>query len=57
MDCLSEKGYCVNCAVRSVDQENGLLSGHFWAPLVLSTKDELVAFSKQIFKEQNYLLL
>ena len=25
MDTLSEKGYCVNCAVRSVDQGNGLL--------------------------------
>ena len=27
MDTLSEKGYCVNCAVRSVDQGNGLLTG------------------------------
>ena len=27
MDCQSEKGYCVNCAVRTVDQENGLLIG------------------------------
>ena len=25
MDTLSEKGYCVNCAVKSVDQGNGLL--------------------------------
>ena len=24
-DTLSKKGYCVNCAVSSVDQENGLL--------------------------------
>ena len=26
MDTFSEKGYCVNYAVRSVDQGNGLLS-------------------------------
>ena len=27
MDCLSEKGYYVNCAVRFVDQPHGLLPG------------------------------
>ena len=27
IDNLGQKGYFVNCAVRSVDQENGLLKG------------------------------
>ena len=31
MDTLSEKGYSVNCALRSVDQGNGLLSVYLLA--------------------------